>query len=233
MLATTAAAADQDLAAAPEVTVSGAADSGVYLRIDGGYGAGSRFSPDAVTTGPATPVATGAAVGASPAFDEGRFGHPAAISGGIGYRVNDLLRADLTAEYFTGSIDGRIGGAGGSAVGIDFDAVGLMANAYADLGTVAGFTPYAGLGLGATRLDWSGMTTQGGLRSENKASDWRVTYALTAGVAYDVTERLTLDVNYRYSNIAGGTFLKNGLYEGKDDGLSRHEIRAGLRFNLW
>ncbi|RVG01622.1 porin family protein, partial [Sinorhizobium meliloti] len=62
---------------------------------------------------------------------------------------------------------------------------------------------------------------------------WRFTYALMAGVSYDVTDRLKFDAGYRYSQIADGDMFGSGGAKGHDDGLSRHEFRVGLRFALW
>jgi opacity protein-like surface antigen len=122
-----------------------------------------------------------------------------------------------------------------------------MANGYVDLATVAGLTPYLGAGLGVTQLRWSDVSLRtscvpgaagcSGAAPLNQSFDgkssWRFTYALMAGVSYDMTERLKLDVGYRYSQIADGGIFNSSDIDGLDDGLARHEIRAGLRMSLW
>ncbi|WP_156373941.1 MULTISPECIES: outer membrane protein [unclassified Rhizobium] len=247
--------AADDLLDAPEVTISAAAggDAGFYVRGDLGY---------AGWAGEGTPslraLNTVAGISDSASFDDARFGKPFSGSLGVGYQFNDMMRADLTGEYFGGDYDasGQANFAcAGEAIGTrcagdaraDYRGIGLMANGYVDIATLAGFTPYLGAGLGVTRLDWSdvSLTTEcvpgvvacsgaaAATQSLNGDSSWRFTYALMAGVSYDVTERLKLDLNYRYSQIADGDMFGGTDIKGFDDGLSRHEIRAGLRLSLW
>ncbi|MFP5077258.1 outer membrane protein [Rhizobium sp. YIM 134829] len=238
--------AADDLAFAPEVTISPVdeAGGGFYLRGDFGV-AGARDGGD-------VDYAIG---GFGGEFDDARFSRPLSGSLGLGASLTDILRADVTADYFEGRFDGEvdsatpcIGQPAGTgcrtAVDADFKALSLMANAYVDLATIAGVTPYLGAGLGATYLDWSSV--EGRARCSGSAcpatsavsteyrgeDDWRFTYALMAGASYAVSDRVMLDVNYRYSDIAGGGFAKGSGVTAEDDGLTRHEIRAGLRFAL-
>ncbi len=248
-------AADEQLLDAPEVTISSATtgDSGFYLRGDLGY---SGWTGDGTPSLRAFDTIAGTSDTAS--FDDTRFGKPFSGSLGVGYQFNDMVRADLTGEYFGGDYDasGQADFAcAGEAIGTncagdaraDYRAIGLMANAYVDMGTVAGFTPYLGAGLGVTRLDWSDVSLRTecvagavacsgaapATQSLNGENSWRFTYALMAGVSYDITEDLKLDLNYRYSQIDDGDMFNGTDLEGFDDGLARHEIRAGLRLSLW
>lgn len=131
----------------------------------------------------------------------------------------------------------------------------FMANGYVDLGTVSGFTPYVGAGAGYTYVSWNtlksdlycvgagcgttgfvGQTLNGGLK------DWRFTWQAMAGVAYSLSKNLKLDVGYRYRHIDGGEMFKwdaaavaagaTGT-QGRDGNLSQHEVRVGLRYDLW
>ncbi|MEA3533661.1 outer membrane protein [Rhizobium sp. CC-YZS058] len=238
--------AADDLDLAPEVTISPDEETGggLYLRGDVGYTLARHSGDVEFTIG-----------GFDGAFDDSRFGRPLAGSIGLGTSLSDILRTDVTAEYFQGRFDGDVdvatpcagqpAGTGCStAVDADYKALSLMANAYVDLATIAGVTPYLGAGLGATYLDWSSVEARArcgsgpcpgtgavetGYRGQD---DWRFTYALMAGASYDVSDRVKLDVNYRYSDIAGGGFAKGSGVDAEDDGFSRHEIRAGLRFSL-
>jgi len=245
--------AAEDLLDAPEVTISAAegTTSGVYLRGDIGYAPwSSEGDPSLQFT---TPAPTGLAAGA---FDDARFGKPLSGSIGIGYQFNDVVRADFTSDYFKDRFEGRgemptpcAGPDGGTSCGMttqaDYQAIGLMANAYVDLATLAGFTPYVGAGIGSTRLSWETVTVSGtclgGACNGGSTytydvkgdSSWRFTYAVMAGVSYDVSDRLKLDFGYRYSDIAGGDIYRVGGGTAKDDGLARHEFRAGLRVSLW
>jgi opacity protein-like surface antigen len=137
-----------------------------------------------------------------------------------------------------------------------FTAYSLMANAYVDLATVMHVTPYVGAGIGMTYVDWgplsntlycvsgtlpcggayAGASTHGGLDS------WRLTYALMAGASYKLTKNTELDFGYRWRHVDGGDFfsftdteISAGAVgaQAEDDGFDTHEIRVGLRYDLW
>ncbi|MGA1804151.1 outer membrane protein [Rhizobium sp. HT1-10] len=201
-------------------------------------------------------------------FDSSRFGGNDFSGGlGVGYQFSDLIRADVTGDLFRGDFSGRFSTdapcAGGSAgtgcsgkTTASFKAGSLLANAYVDLGTVAGFTPYIGAGLGATRVSWGDARTtsscvnsalacgsgdSASARSSGEA-DWRLTYALMAGVAYQVAPNVKLDLGYRYSHIAGGDMFGYSAADtaagasgtmGRNGGMARQEIRVGLRVSSW
>lgn len=214
---------------APEVTIAtDTVSTGLYLRGDLGL---TAFRDDGA---PDLSVA-----GARRGFDDDRFDRPVSGTLGLGYRLTDILRADITADLFDGRFEGTQATAGVSTrYRADLRGVGLMANAYVDLATVAGFTPYLGAGVGATYVDWQDVTARtGGAPVAGGAYEgddsWRFTYALMAGASYDLTERLKLDIGYRYSDIANGDMFARAGEQARDEGLSRHEIRAGLRFSLY
>lgn len=246
-------AADEELLDAPEVTISAAQTpvEGFYLRADLGYAPWSHEGDPSLSV--STPAPAGLA---ATGFDDARFGKPPSGALGVGYQFSDMLRADFTADYFQNDFDGSGestfacgGAAAGTTCGLsakaDYSAIGLMANAYVDLGTLAGFTPYVGAGAGSTRVSFDDASVTGACLGGACAggasttydyqgeSSWRFTYAIMAGVSYDVSERLKLDIGYRYSDIAGGDVFKGADARLQDDGLRRHEFRAGLRLAIW
>ncbi|MEF2072813.1 outer membrane protein [Consotaella aegiceratis] len=135
-----------------------------------------------------------------------------AFGAGVGYRFTDYLRGDLTARYSKLDVDS-------DRLSVDeMETWDLMANAYVDLGTFVGFTPYVGAGAGGVNVSYDDGDTYD--------SDWRFAYALMAGVAYDMTRNLTLDVGYRYLDV-----------EEHDsdwgDAVQHHSVEANLRYSLW
>ncbi len=241
----------------PEVSVKDAA--GFYGRVDLGYAVqsslhGARLRSYDATSGDYD----------SDRFDGTRFGGNDFSGGlGVGYQFNDLVRADVTGDLFRGDFSGKFltdtpctGGAGGTGcsgkTSASFKAGSLLANAYVDLGTVAGFTPYVGGGVGATRVSWGDARTTGACvgcagdvisstRSSGDA-DWRFTYALMAGVAYQLAPNVKLDLGYRYSHVAGGDMFGYSAADtvagatgtmGRDGAMARQEIRVGLRITSW
>lgn len=225
-------AADLDqIMLAPELPMTRPVEvgSGWYLRGDIGY---------SVDTGGDTPGA----------FDSGSIDSDWSGSAGIGYHFNDWLRSDVTFEYSKGDFNGRsstLCSTGACDVDQDFKAWGFMANGYVDLGTFAGFTPYVGAGAGVMRVDWKSFTPDCvgavacGATSHDGEESWRFAYQLSAGVAYNITQNLKLDLGYRYFDVADGDMFHfssgsgaSGI-QGSDDGFSKHEIRAGLRYEIW
>ncbi|MDE1994961.1 MAG: porin family protein [Rhizobiaceae bacterium] len=238
----------------PEVSVKDA--QGWYVRGDFGYAVNA--SHDDPTFRSYDPVGGDYDSGH---FDSDRFGGDFSGGVGVGYQFNDLLRADITGDYFSGDFKGKIssdapcaGGAAGTGCSTkarsSFTAGSLMLNGYVDLGTLAGFTPYLGAGLGGTRVSWDhvnvvgscvgGVAGCGGAASVSNrysgGSDWRMTYALMAGVAYEVAPNIKVDLGYRFSHVAGGDMFGSSSADGtsgRDGALSRHEIRIGLRITTW
>lgn len=247
---------------APEYTGTIAGVGGWYIRGDLGYNAAIDPGKPAwedyrKSTGTYEPIG----------FDSARLGGDFNLAAGAGYQFNDYFRTDLTLDYFKADFDGksmkstRCSGAQLASTRCGYShtdsmaALGLLANAYVDLGTVWGLTPYVGAGAGMTNIDWKGMTTSKYCSGSNcdrsvkyadeetpGAESWRFTYALMAGISYDVAAHTKIDLGYRYARIAGGDMGEYSLGDqkagaknprSKDDGISRHEIRAGLRITTW
>lgn len=200
-------------------------------------------------------------------FDSARLDGNFNLGAGAGYQFNDYFRSDLTLDYFKTDLDGKSFVKGPCSVRqlsstncsynhtSSLASLGLLANAYVDLGTVWGVTPYVGAGAGVTNVDWKSMTTTTACVGHNcdrkidyKDSEtsgiesWRFTYALMAGLTYDVAAHTKLDLGYRYTRINGGDmgdFSADDQKAGarnprsKDDGFGRHEFRAGLRLTTW
>lgn len=135
-----------------------------------------------------------------------------------------------------------------------------LANGYVDLGTYSGFTPYVGGGLGITYTktnfavnancqneiidemsgNWVRTTEfdcaapgnrQVGSYSEK---EYNLTYALTAGFAYKIADNASIDVGYQYKStpeIKYYAISADGIEQRK--GIDSHEIKVGLRYDLW
>lgn len=248
---------------APEITTFSSA-SGWYMRGDLGYNAAVNYGDPEVRS---YNKSTGSY--SSTRFDSSRFDSDFTVNAAGGYQFNDWLRSDFSIDYFKGTFKGKSMSSSpcsaiqpaatkcGSSYEQEMASLGLLANAYVDLGTYFGLTPYVGGGAGATNVDYGKMTTSrycasGGAscdkftdykdRNNDGAESWRFTYALMTGVSYDVTSNMKLDLGYRFSQVQGGAMYdwsssesKQGARgnKGEDDGFARHEFRAGLRVVGW
>jgi opacity protein-like surface antigen len=191
--------------------------SGWYLRGDLGYrlnsidGASSRLAPDITGT----------------SIDDSW-----SVGGGFGYKAG-WFRGDVTADWSNGTKF-----IGNTTVPTDYrmnvEAVTALANLYLDLGTWYGFTPYIGAGAGVSWLR-TGEVFSISYPVDNlpKEAHWNFAWAAMAGVAYNFTPSLLLDVNYRYLQM-GDAITRGDVWVNqvtvKD--LSSHEFRVGIRYNI-
>jgi opacity protein-like surface antigen len=169
---------------------------------------------------------------------------------GAGYRFNPWFRFDLTADYswpsdmsygFTGLIPHRVltpyNLVAGSASNVsEISAWTLLANAYVDLGTWNGITPYVGAGIGAAYLMmgdsasvYSPLLFTSYRWVDPGDNKWNVAWALMAGTSFDITSNWVLDVGYRYLNLGKvSSYTRVGTIEASD--IASHEVRVGMRF---
>ena len=134
----------------------------------------------------------------------------------------------------------------------------LLANAYVDLPVAGRFTPYVGGGVGLSRANLRlrhtvdclpeadeacGFPTGGFGETiddyelvDQRKAEWLPTYALHAGVAFQVHENVALDLGYRYTHVLNTDRLGElGDYtiDLPDSDFKFHSVRAGLRITTW
>ena len=203
---------------------------------------------------------------------------------GIGYQVNSWLRFDVTGEYRGRSgfqahdrySVGNIGcgnlyaqpvgsvtctNAGENINRGSVSSLVLLANAYLDLGTWYGLTPFIGGGVGVAQNRVTGVTDTGYATNTVTASlipaiapvgqsataatfgtaanrdRTNFAWALMAGVGYDVTQNVKLELSYRYLNLgrmSTGTYACAGgcpnPYQLEARNLDSHDFRLGMRW---
>ncbi|MCB1549653.1 MAG: outer membrane beta-barrel protein [Hyphomicrobiaceae bacterium] len=125
-----------------------------------------------------------------------------------------------------------------------------MANLYWDLTKRGGFTPYVGVGLGfmvhqiqrqhtsvEQSTDCCGAPVGSrGWTNQEKVHDVSLAAAAMIGFSYAWDTRWALDVNYRYLFVGGSSVpLALNTSESKlsIDDLHEHQLRAGVRVNLY
>lgn len=148
------------------------------------------------------------------------------IGVGFGVHVTEWLRFDVTADYradtdFNGTVyPYQISGS--------FDSWTILANAYLDLGTWSGFTPYLSGGIGAASIGPKN-TSDGWVFPDFDAS-WGFAWSVGAGVSYALDPNWSIDLGYRYVAVDDADFndaVGNSL---RIRDLSSNEIRIGARY---
>ena len=214
------------LAAALALPAMAAAQEGWYGRADVGYAPSGTLDIAAPVAGP-----TG----------EGALAADWAQGLGLGYAFGNGVRIEGALGHTYNNIDpSRRIGPSGSA-----HAWTAMINALYDLNSGGAVNPYIGAGVGIGRVDAyascapraSGAAPSPDCNSAATAgifddSDTGFAWNLFAGLGFKLTERLTGDLGYRYTNIpnltfAGrvGTAARN--YEADYDS---HAVMLGLRY---
>ena len=177
--------------------------NGIYLGVRGGL---SKPTIDDNSAG-------------SNRFDVG--GKDLMLSGALGYRYN-YFRAeveyiwrdtneDKTRPIYDPDLDIFVGGSKS-----EFDYTSYMFNVYLDLLPYSWFTPFVGGGIGITKLEHT-FTYPDGSDSRNKE---RFTWSVGGGISAKMTNKLNLDVGYRYFDFGklGGAQIHN------------HEVYGGVRY---
>jgi opacity protein-like surface antigen len=149
---------------------------------------------------------------------------------GGGYKFNNWIRGDATLGLF-GTQPVFVGGApyaGTPYTTAELKKYLLLVNAYVDLGTWYGVTPFIGAGAGGDLINSVNTVTQTSF--VNSTQKYNFAWALMAGLAYNLTDNASVEVGYRYVNFGnftggyaatGSTFSRN---------LNAQEIRVGVRY---
>jgi opacity protein-like surface antigen len=134
---------------------------------------------------------------------------------GVGYRVNNWFRADVTGEY-RGNSQFFGAGVGGARVAINgFTDQGIALN-----GGVGPALP--------------------GLAFGDNVSKWNLAWALHAGLAYKVTPNVTVEFAYRYLDMGDGLTGDLKAFDGTNNinnpttfkSLTSHDLKMGVRWNF-
>lgn len=162
----------------------------------------------------------------------------AGVSVGLGYKYQ-WFRTDLTFDY-----GAQVEISGITATGVPqpqyhdgIDVASVLANFYVDLGTWDGFTPYVGVGAGISSFRGRDFVATALSTSVpvQPVSMTNFSWALMAGVSYQVLPTWVVDVGYRYLDLGDtasyGPSTSGSLLQVVNwKNLSAQEIRFGVRF---
>ncbi len=171
---------------------------------------------------------------------------------GVGYDTGHYFRFDMTGEYrgaasFTAldcySCDAGVPTAGTNEYTATKSEWLMLFNAYWDIGTWKGVTPYLGAGIGWDSIkidDFKDINVpNAGVAFANSKTTTNFAWALHAGFAYDVTQNFALDFAYRYVNLGDAKSGVITAYDGtgtfdrlefKD--IDSHDLMIGARWKF-
>lgn len=159
-------------------------------------------------------------------FDIGNGG----LDVGIGFKPDDIFRAELTYNYRGGGENEQdtYGGISGyQSHKYDLTSSAFMLNGYIDIPVSSKIKPYIGAGIGFANVEYSiEHESMWWGKQKEKASSIEFSYSFVAGVGFETNEQITWDFGYRYVDF--GSFKKNGY---KFD-TSANEVLLGVRYSF-
>jgi opacity protein-like surface antigen len=172
-------------------------------------------------------------------FNFNKRGWDYALGGGIGYKFNSFLRADITGDYFDPiKAQATVSGGGLTVTGrATLQRYDGLANLYVDLGDWYGITPYIGAGVGFRVFDPSAkiITTNaaGGVTVArfSSGSEAKFAWAAMAGVTYQVDPNIAIDLGYRHLDL--GRFAATTAGYTIDHHFTEDQVRVGLRYMIY
>lgn len=163
---------------------------------------------------------------------------------GVGYQFSDLVRADFTVQHQniegSGLIynNGTTAGATGKA---EASATSYMVNGYLELAPLlemdGPFKPFVGAGLGMTTHDVDKIVSSTGVIIVGDTTN-DFTWRLAAGTGYDLTDNLSLNVEYAFMNMgkakASPKYLNSNTnpLDTPETKMQSHNLLVGLRYKF-
>jgi opacity protein-like surface antigen len=170
---------------------------------------------------------------------------PVFASIGFGYHFNDYLRADINVGFLPGnetsaSFDNSPNDIASARV--ENSARTAIVNGYVDLGTYVGLTPYIGAGIGLFQGKYKASSAFDDLTPADadaatalSKTKYSWAYTLNAGVAYQISKNVSVDLGYQYMSAPDAEYARldgPGTYS-VHKGVDNHQIKVGLRYDLW
>ena len=170
---------------------------------------------------------------------DGGYGLGIAVGKEIPQWSNDQFgtRIELELSYRDNDVDGvNFSGNGPGAEGNisgDVSQTSLFANVLVDFKQAGAFTPYVGLGLGATYSDLDFVYGPG---VELNDTDTTFAAQIIAGVAYEISPNTSLTLDTRYArafDVSSARLAPNGASTGTvEDDIDAISVNVGLRYGF-
>ncbi len=146
-----------------------------------------------------------------------------AVDWGAGCRITDNLRVEYNGGYrFQAHLKD-----GFNSLDADVSTLTGIASVWWDIYDLGGWKPYIGGGMGVALHN-----VDSNLPAGSTGDRWDATFAwqIGAGVGIDVTDSLTVDLGYRFTDL--GRPQSAGATPFYIDDFYSHEFRVGLRYDF-
>ena len=165
------------------------------------------------------------------------------VSGYFGFAMaSDSDLTDSTVPGVTVNTEFDTGPALGAALGYDVDKIGALGvffdatgdataisfliNGYFDFVNSSAFTPYISAGLGYAQVEFNDLNISGSGFPGSSDEDTVFAYQIGIGLGYAVSEKVTIDVKYRYF----GT--EDSEYDTTKAEFASNNVLFGIRVNF-
>lgn len=151
----------------------------------------------------------------------------------VGAQFNEWLRGEVEFSGNWHDVEGFVGSSADpttTAVEGDESALFALANLWLDVPVGEFFRPYVGGGVGFGRLNVELETTLGSSLVDD--SDWGFAWQVGAGVAFDISSNMAIDVGYRFKSIENADIEVDDDAEDIEKDYRSHNILLGLRFGF-
>ncbi len=139
----------------------------------------------------------------------------------FGVDFGDNVRTELEFAYRRAGID-QVGTG-------DIGAYSAIGNVIFDFSNRSAFTPYAGLGLGAARINYDGVSPVGGSRIDD--GDMVLALQGIAGLSLSLSPSIAMFTDYRYM-AAGNPQLTTDAGAKTEGAFSEHRFTLGFRWSF-
>jgi opacity protein-like surface antigen len=151
---------------------------------------------------------TGLALGAALGYDFNRF----RVEGEISYQKNDVDKIGAPGVSLNAT---------GESVALSF-----LINGYYDFINNSAFTPYISVGLGFAQVEFNDLDISGLGFPSSTDEDTVFAYQVGIGVGYALTQKITIDVKYRYFG------AEDSEYDTTKAEFASNNFLFGIRINF-
>ena len=158
-----------------------------------------------------------------------------------GYRFDDMFRTELAVDYRSGYAVSTSQAGILDKYNVDIDAWTFMANGYVEPSRLGAFKPYVGggVGLAVVQSHDASLHFRGAFADLALPDKMETNFAwqLGAGVAYELSDSVTLDLGYRHLDagrvmVGSNSTASGGVAEHSRGSLITDEVLLGARYTF-